>query len=533
MKTKNGKKSILGLCLLHFTLFCAVVSAVFFITQQISTSFYEHAFPVIDDVMKYEDELKAEKYKSIPIQKMKRSSFAVFDEDDKIIYVSSADVRQELNEEEIEFVSDTYNGIWFSVMKINNFGNENSGYVIMKTQYDETSKTDRVLEYCFIDNDYNIISGSLFSEKERLTEKEFEILSNGILSNKKNIEKTTFVTDSGEKRTLAFLTSANTQKSYNRAIAKSRLVWVMMVPVLILAVFFETRFFMAHFKKLFRPLDDAVKDYEINRKFDISQSDVPKELETFVYDFTELIEILNYEKNKNEESYKEKQRVFANLSHDLRTPLTSIQGYSRAFLDGMVPEEKKRQYMNAIYDRVIDASDIIDAVYEYSRLEHPDYRTKLEKDDFCEFCKEYGAEKYNDLEFKGFSMEISIPDKKIYCAFDKILITRLFDNLIGNSVKYNDMGTTVYFVLSVNKDESEATVTIADNGKGVPEEVREQVFKPFVVGDEARTKMTGTGLGLTISKSIVNLHNGKIEFVYPPEEPYKTQFNITFSVNTM
>lgn len=523
---KNKKKSILRMCLLHFTLFSVVICAVFFVTRQISSSFFNHAMPIIDDVMKYEDELKAEDYSSIPVRRMKNSSFAVFDENDKMLYVSSPDVKNDLSEEEVKFVSDTYNGIWFNVLRFDDIGNGSSGYAIIKTQYDSKTKTDVVLDYCFINDNYEKVSGTLFPKRDKITQKEFEILSDGILSNKKSIEKTTFVTDKGDERTLIFLSPIGNQQFYERAQNRSTLIWFVMIPFLLIVIFIETRIFVTHFKKIFRPLDESVKDYETSRQFKIENSDVPEELETFVYDFTELIEILNQEKNKNEEAYREKQRVFANLSHDLRTPLTSIQGYAKAFIDGVVPEEKKIQYMNAIYDRVNDAANIIDSVYEYSRLEHPDYQSNLVKDDFCEFCKEYIAEKYSDLEFRGYPLEFTIPDKNIYFSFDKTLISRLFDNLIGNSVKYNEKGTTVYFVFA--QKANEVVITVADNGCGFPEEVRKNAFKPFVVGDEARTNRTGTGLGLTISKSIVNLHKGKIEFVYPPDAPYKTQFNITF-----
>ena len=98
-----------------------------------------------------------------------------------------------------------------------------------------------------------------------------------------------------------------------------------------------------------------MKNYENSRRFEIKQSDIPQELVTFVYDFTDLIDMLNMEKNKKEEAYKEKQRVFASLSHDLRTPLTIIQGSSKAFIDGVTEhygrsESKNRELINLLKD---------------------------------------------------------------------------------------------------------------------------------------------------------------------------------------
>lgn len=486
--------------------------------------FFQNAMPIIDDIMEYEDELKEEDYSSIPIKKMKNCSFAVFDENDQMIYFSSDYIKNNLSEDEIKFVSDTYDGIWFSVISFDN--SSQSGYLVVKSQYDSRAKTDKMLGYCVLNETYEIMGGDLFKGRESLTEKEFEILSNSTLLKKKNVEKASFLTSDSQVRTLAFVTPLSDQKFYSRAQNKSRMIWLVMIPFLLVVILIETRIFVTHIKKVFYPIDEAVRNYETSRRFEIKPSDIPQELETFVYDFTEMIDMLNTEKNKKEEAYKEKQRVFANLSHDLRTPLTIIQGYSKAFIDGVVPEGKQSQYMNAIYDRAEGATGIIDSVYEFSKLEHPDYQLNLEKDDFSEFCRMYIADKYSDLEFQGYVLEFGIAENSIMFSFDRALITRLFNNIIDNSVKYNKKGTTIYFYMS--ETANEIVVTLGDNGKGIAKNVRDNIFKPFVVGDEARTNKTGTGLGLSIAKSVVNLHKGEINLVYPPEKPYSVQIKITF-----
>lgn len=522
---KDKKKSILIICIGHFTLFSLIIIAVFFTGRQISDSYFQRAMPIIDDVMIYEDQLMEEEYDTIPLHRIKNGSFAVFNENNALIYASSDELKNLFDSDEIRFVSDTYNETWFSVSALGMDGE--NGYIIVKSKYDFDNGVDKILSYCVIDKNYNVLEGDLFSDKQRLTHEEFEILANGTLSNKSNIEKATFVTNDGEQRTLAFVTPIGDAKFYQKAQRQSQIVWMIMIPFMLLLIVIETRIFVRQIKKVFYPLDEAVRTYEKSRQFNIDSRDVPRELESFVADFTELIEMINYEKNKSEAEYKEKQRVFANLSHDLRTPLTVIQGYSKAFIDGVVPEEKASQYMNAIYDRVTDAANTMDSLYEYSRLEHPDYQLDRQPDDFSEFCKEYVAEKYSDLEFEGYLLEYSIPEKSIQFSFDKTLIKRLFNNIIGNSVKYNDKGTTVYF--SLEERAEYIVITLGDNGIGMPENIRDTVFKPFVIGDEARTKKMGTGLGLAIAKSVVKLHNGEIKFVNPPKAPYKTQLVIIFN----
>lgn len=519
---KDKKKSILRVCLIHFTLFSAVLCLSFFAAYRLSSSFYQNAMPVIYDIMKYEKAFKSEDYDAVPINKIGNSSLAVFDENDALIYATSEKLKSELEQNDVNFISDIYDEVWFNVYEFDSGGK--TGYIVIKSEYDSDSQTVQMIDYCLLDENFKIVSGTLFSGKNQLSLKEFEILSQGTLSGKNNIEKVSFLTDSGKKRTLVFLTPVRDQKFYNKAQTKSTLVWIALFPFFLILIILETRIFVYHFNKIFRPLDEAVRNFESSRKLKINSSDVPKELESFFGDFTELVEILNHEKNKNLESYKEKQRVFANLSHDLRTPLTGVQGYAKAFVDGVVPEDKKIKYMNAIYERVTEAADIMDSVYEYSKLEHPDYQINLQEDDFCEFCKEFLAEKYSDLEFQGYKMEYSIPENTIKLSFDKVLINRLFNNIIHNSVKYNEKGTTVYFILA--EKPQEIHITIADNGKGIPDDIRENAFKPFVVGDEARTSGAGTGLGLTIAKSIAELHNGSISFEQHPKPPYSTQINI-------
>jgi signal transduction histidine kinase len=109
---------------------------------------------------------------------------------------------------------------------------------------------------------------------------------------------------------------------------------------------------------------------------------------------------------------------------------------------------------------------------------------------------------------------------------DVRLLFRLYDNLIGNAAKHNEPGTTVYFALEDRR--FDIRITIADDGKGMPEELKKTLFNPFVTGNRARTSGGGTGLGMTIAKRIVDLHGGSIRLVDPPEEGKATEFEIIF-----
>ena len=105
-------------------------------------------------------------------------------------------------------------------------------------------------------------------------------------------------------------------------------------------------------------------------------------------------------------------------------------------------------------------------------------------------------------------------------------MTRLYDNLISNSLKYNDKGTKILFKIEETMEETK--IIIADNGKGIAEDIKDKVFESFVTGNEARTSGEGNGLGMSIVKNIVELHQGKIILNPQPELGYVTEFDIYF-----
>ena len=121
-------------------------------------------------------------------------------------------------------------------------------------------------------------------------------------------------------------------------------------------------------------------------------------------------------------------------------------------------------------------------------------------------------------------LEPEIPEEAIFTKIDPNLMRRVFDNLTENTMKHNEQGTTIYFLLQSEK--TKLRLLVADNGCGISEEIRETVFEPFVTGNSARTSGSGTGLGMGITQKIVELHNGTIRLVNPPENGWSTEFEI-------
>ena len=107
---------------------------------------------------------------------------------------------------------------------------------------------------------------------------------------------------------------------------------------------------------------------------------------------------------------------------------------------------------------------------------------------------------------------------------DKAMLSRLFDNIVSNVIKYGGEGVTL--IMKIIELDKEIHIVMADTGRGIPEDIANNIFQPFVVGDETRKSGKGIGLGLSITKRIAELHGGTIELTRCPKEGIGTEFII-------
>ena len=206
-----------------------------------------------------------------------------------------------------------------------------------------------------------------------------------------------------------------------------------------------------------------------------------------------------------------------------------IQGYAKALGDGVIPPEERSRCLAALEQKSAGLNEQINAFYEYSRLEHPDFSLNLEQGDICSYFRDFVAEQYSDLELAGFSLEVDIPETRVLCMIDRGQLKRAFANIVGNAVKHTPQGTTLYVGLSVTA--GSAVLTLADNGPGIPAEAAPDIFTPFVVGDASRGG-TGSGLGLSIAKRIVEAHGGSIRLGDSSDSRWSTVFEITLLIQS-
>lgn len=511
----------------YFVLYSLTLAVVYFCFSYYSGAKLNNAFISIDNIVQYEEQLKSDSFAEIPSRITKNCSIIVFDADGKTLYASSKDIGEKINFASTKYINDYMSENWYSVSENVN-QNGDKIYIIMLKCYDDMGN-EVVLSSSLLDSDYNVISGKLFGDKKKLNKSEFDIIKGSYTQNQV-VEKYEYETYDGEKRILVAVSPIISDEEYYSIMERTQRVWFFAVPLVLALIIGQAFLFAKSVKKSISHINTAIEGYHDNEKFEVDKTKIPKEFLSIVDNFNNLLSWLSNLQKEKEKIYKDSQQIIADISHDLKTPLTVIQGYSKALIEGRVPEGKEEKYLETICEKSELSTQLIDSLFDCVKMDHPDYKVNLKEVDLSEYIKEILAEKYNEIEESGFDIDVDIPERKIPFAVDEKLFNRLLENLLGNSLKYNPKGTTIFISLCEEKDG--IVLTVADNGVGIPKELEDTIFQPFVTSNNARSSGKGTGLGLTISKKIVELHGGTIKLCVPPNNPaYKTEFEIRFSKN--
>ncbi|SHE85407.1 sensor histidine kinase [Clostridium fallax] len=304
-----------------------------------------------------------------------------------------------------------------------------------------------------------------------------------------------------------------------------------LICVLLLSLIFiiysriTSRYFIKPLKKL---IDGA-------NKLAHGKYDARIELET-TNEFADLSDAFNVmamkiekERKLKEKSEEQRKRLILDISHDLKNPLASIMGYS-SYLNKTndISKEDLKKYLSVIESNSIRANDLIQELFQFSKLESPDFSLSLKNQDICEFLRTLIANYITELEDKGFIYDFEIPETPILVDFDSKNLDRAFSNIITNCLKYNPPGTK--FIITLNSYEDHINIIFYDTGIGIDKSKIETIFNPFVRVDESRnSKSGGTGLGLAITKSIVLKHKGSINLISNLGEGSKFIINIPIS----
>ena len=216
------------------------------------------------------------------------------------------------------------------------------------------------------------------------------------------------------------------------------------------------------------------------------------------------------EKIRTENANRE---LIRNISHDLKTPITSIKGYVEGIMDGVADSpEKMEKYIKTIYNKACDMDYLIDELTVYSRIDANQIPYQFHRMNVSDYFSDCAEEVGLDLENKGiiFEYDFQCPPG-VEISADPEQLKRVINNIINNSVKYKKEGESKISLKISCREEKEVLVEIEDNGKGISGKELEKVFERFYRTDASRnSSQGGSGIGLSIARKVVEDHGGEI-----------------------
>jgi Signal transduction histidine kinase len=208
------------------------------------------------------------------------------------------------------------------------------------------------------------------------------------------------------------------------------------------------------------------------------------------------------EKQKIEVQHKrmdlELRQAIANISHDLRTPLTSIMGYVQLLEEDSIPEEERKQYLDIIKRRSKNLKMLVESFYDLSRLEAGEYKFELKALNISVILCDILASFYNDFLNKGIEPQIDIDEGVLSVIADEGAVRRIFSNMIQNILRYGESPVSI----SLKQQEGCIITAFENNATNLKEEDVSRLFERSFTADQTRTEKS-TGLGLAITKQLV------------------------------
>ena len=280
--------------------------------------------------------------------------------------------------------------------------------------------------------------------------------------------------------------------SVNRSMVNT-LVIVLVSALCILCVCMGISHYLT--KKLVEPIEKLATNIML-----VDENNVYEEIRPFVNTIKEQhVNIIN--------NAQLRQEFTANVSHELKTPLTAISGYAELIGNGMTGKEDTIRFSNEIHSNANRLLSLINDIIKLSELDEADHQMEMERIDLYKLAENCVQMMQVTAEKQG--IRLTLQGESAMTMANKGLMDEVFYNLCSNAIRYNKPGGSV--TVTVGTKDERPFLSVADTGIGIPKECQERVFERFYRVDKSRSKSTGgTGLGLAIVKHIVAQHNAAL-----------------------
>ncbi|GLC32091.1 sensor histidine kinase [Clostridium omnivorum] len=296
------------------------------------------------------------------------------------------------------------------------------------------------------------------------------------------------------------------QIEYNQTGGTSFVAVLIAIASFVFIFLYLTKNKMAYVENIANGLMEISKgnlDYRVERSGEDELASLADNINFMVNELQVQIEAeRSAERTKNE--------LITNVSHDLRTPLTSVMGYLGLVKDGKYENEQQMiEYLNIAYNKADKLKVLIEDLFEYTKLTNSGIKLNKEIVDINEFVEQLIEEMVPMAEQNNITMMKEIPNEKVMVNVDVDKCLRVFENLISNAIKYSEKPGDIW--VRIIKKENSVLVCVENKGENISKEDLSKIFDRFYRLEKSRSSSTGgSGLGLAIAKNIVELHEGNI-----------------------
>ncbi|SHH96269.1 sensor histidine kinase [Clostridium grantii] len=278
------------------------------------------------------------------------------------------------------------------------------------------------------------------------------------------------------------------------------IIWISAMIAIIISIivlyYFSQRIIIKPLSKI-NYVAGKISNGEVDKRVDINSND----------EIGELADAFNTMADSLERVELNRRSFIANVSHELRSPITSVKGFISGILDGIIPKSKERYYLAIVYEEIERLTRLINDLLDLSTIEEGKFKLHLMENDLAEIIKASVIKFETTIKARKLKMDVWLEgDVKVMVDRDRIY--QVFTNLIDNAIKYsNDEG---YIEIKTKSKGQKVFVYIYNDGALIPEEEIKNIWERFYKSDKSRTVKVSTGLGLSIVRKIIIEHDESI-----------------------
>ncbi|WP_422486853.1 sensor histidine kinase [Gudongella sp. DL1XJH-153] len=265
---------------------------------------------------------------------------------------------------------------------------------------------------------------------------------------------------------------------------------------------------------------EAAKNGE-NRKVFIKDNGIVSKI---AFEINGLISIHNQELSEQKRLEQVNKELLTSLSHDVRTPITSLLGYLDAIESGIVSGDERDKYIQIARKKAYDLRRLVDSLFDWFKIDSKELILILNDTDICELTKEIVIDWLPALEQKGITPKIEIPDDEWIVELDISAYKRIVSNLIQNALEHSSCN---HINVVLKKNDGIISIVVKDDGIGIAKDKLPHIFERLYKGDMSRSRQS-SGLGLSIVKELTKMHGGRI--IAKSELAEYTEFNIELPI---